>query len=576
MSLTLTVQNVDTLDNGGPTQLKLDRHGAVIGRSPHADWSLPDPKNYVSSTHCEIDYRDGQYVLIDKSTNGTMLNGAAERISGPQKLKDGDILSIGQYRVLVRTAGGAASGPSGGGANAPAAKPGGDPWGGWAAPGAGAPAAPQPAAASPAWDTPTAPAAASGGWPSASAPAPQPPISAPVPAPAPPATSSGWADPPAVAPVSTGWANPAPAAAPAPAGWANPPAAAPTSAGWGAPTSAPVSTPAPPPAQVPASASGWNDPSPAGPTLPGPSAARSGWDSFGPNPEAVAAGNAWESESASAVSGRGPMSQIWTAPRTDGPAGPAWAEPVSAETEDVWGQFAASNSVDWARGGFADAPAATPTATPAVSAAPPLPNLGGPAADEALWTAFAAACGLAAGSVKTPPAEAAAKAGGLLRRLVSGLVVMMEARARAKAQLGAQSTTLELGGNNPLKFARSPEQALAQLLNPAERGFMEAERAIEDSFQDLQAHQMATLQAMQGALRSTVERFSPEAIRTRAETRGLLARILPSARNAALWDAYQREFEGVARGSDEAFLDVFAKAFKTAYEQATHDMKAKR
>ncbi|MND04848.1 hypothetical protein D3C83_253040 [compost metagenome] len=53
----------------------------------------------------------------------------------------------------------------------------------------------------------------------------------------------------------------------------------------------------------------------------------------------------------------------------------------------------------------------------------------------------------------------------------------------------------------------------------------------------------------------------------------MLARILPSARNSALWEAYQKEFEGVARGSDEAFLDVFAKAFKAAYEKAAADMK---
>ena len=65
----------------------------------------------------------------------------------------------------------------------------------------------------------------------------------------------------------------------------------------------------------------------------------------------------------------------------------------------------------------------------------------------------------------------------------------------------------------------------------------------------------------------------PEPIRARAETRGLLARILPSARNAALWEAYQREFEGVAKGSDEAFMDVFAKEFKQAYERAAAGMK---
>ena len=50
---------------------------------------------------------------------------------------------------------------------------------------------------------------------------------------------------------------------------------------------------------------------------------------------------------------------------------------------------------------------------------------------------------------------------------------------------------LTVDGNNPLKFARTPEQALAQLLNPPERGFMNADQAIEDAFRDLQAHQMA-------------------------------------------------------------------------------------
>jgi type VI secretion system FHA domain protein len=162
-----------------------------------------------------------------------------------------------------------------------------------------------------------------------------------------------------------------------------------------------------------------------------------------------------------------------------------------------------------------------------------------------------------------------------MKRLIGGMVVMMEARARAKAQLGAQNTSLEFEGNNPLKFARTADKAMAQLLNPPERGFMASERAVEDSFRDLQAHQLATLAAMQGALAATLARFSPTAIRGRAETRGLLAKILPSAREATLWQAYEREFEGVAKGSDEAFMDIFAKEFRTAYERVAAEMKAK-
>ena len=157
----------------------------------------------------------------------------------------------------------------------------------------------------------------------------------------------------------------------------------------------------------------------------------------------------------------------------------------------------------------------------------------------------------------------------LLRRLIAGMVVMLEARARAKSQMGAQGTALSFEGNNPMKFARTPEQALQQLLNPPERGYMTAERAIEDAFLDLQSHQMATLRAMQGALKSTLDRFSPGSIRDRAESKGIMAKIFPDARDAALWKAYEREFSGVVQGSDEAFMDVFSKEFRKAYDELT-------
>ncbi len=179
--------------------------------------------------------------------------------------------------------------------------------------------------------------------------------------------------------------------------------------------------------------------------------------------------------------------------------------------------------------------------------------------------AFLTQVGLRKDQVSDAPADLPERGGRLLRRLVAGLVVMVEARARAKAQLGAEMTAFTPDGNNPIKFARTPEEAMAMLLNPPQRGFMDAEQAIEDAFVDLQSHQMATLRAMQGALKATLDRFSPTAIRTRAESKGLLERILPGARDAALWQAYEREFGGVAYGSDEAFMDVFAKEFRTAY-----------
>jgi type VI secretion system FHA domain protein len=489
--LTLTIRNVDALDNGMPTRLELDRRGAIIGRSPTTDWSLPDPRSYISSRHCEIRYENGTFRLYDLSTNGTYLNGSSERPSGAQNIVNGDVIHVGHYEIVASLPNAT---PEAGPVEAP-----GSSWGGWNG-------APAPAAPSASWGTSPSPAAPSSG---------------------------GWGAPP-------------------------PPPAAAAAGGWGAP---PSSTPAP------AADSGsighshaWDPPPVAPAATPTPAGGSSPWDA----PAAVA-----------------PAASSWSSAVADRP------EPPSAS--DVWGQLTQGNVVDWARGGFgspAPAVAALQAVTPVtpspittqppqqstmapLASAPAQPKSPArPAAGGADMAAFLAAAGLDRAAIKADDRAMLAAAGGLLRRFVSGLVVMMEARARAKAQMGAQGTIFSREGNNPVKFARSPTDALAQMLSDPLSGFMPGERAVEDSFRDLQAHQMATLKAMQGALRATLDRFSPDAIRKRAETRGILGRILPGARDAALWQAYQKEFGGVAQGSDEAFMDVFAKEFRKAYEDA--------
>jgi type VI secretion system FHA domain protein len=139
--------------------------------------------------------------------------------------------------------------------------------------------------------------------------------------------------------------------------------------------------------------------------------------------------------------------------------------------------------------------------------------------------------------------------------------------------MGAETTSLQLDGNNPIKFARTPEQALKQLLNPKEKGFMEAERAVEDAFLDLQSHQVATLAAIPGSLKATLERFSPGSIKRRAENMGILSRVIPAMRDAALWHNYEKEFARVASESDEAFMEVFSKEFRKYYQRQVDKQK---
>jgi type VI secretion system FHA domain protein len=491
MTLTLTIEGRRHLDNGSPAELVLNRRGAIVGRATTCDWALPDPTRYVSSRHFEVRFDDGDYLLTDCSTNGTMLAATGERLASRHRIADGDRFQVGSYVIAARLTGRAED-------RDPPAAPAAPVWQGWDT------------------DATSAQAANGSTFPSA---------------------SSGWDAPP----------------------------------------------PPPPPSSI-GSSGGWQ------PQI-GPTLARrddhqvaAGWDSRSsfsspaPGHPPVPRNSVWQPDAAAVLP---QATSVWDEATPPPPTASAWSSAVPAQSapispDDLWGRIAEVNVVDWARGGFgqpveaprdplglspapgsAAPPRHTPAAPPAAPTAAPLPSGSG----EAFARGVGLDPGIAGGDLGL------ARAGSLFRRLVAGLVVMVEARARAKAQLGAEATAFSPGGHNPLKFARTPDEAIAMLLGPHQPGFLPAEQAIEEAFHDLQSHQVATLRAMQGALRVTLERFSPTAIRSRANAGGMIERILPAARDAALWQAYEREFGGVAQGSDEAFLEMFAKEFRQAYNE---------
>ena len=552
MSLILVVQNVERLDNGLPGRIELNQCGAIIGRSATVTWCLPDPSSHVSSRHAEIAYRGGQYILTDTSTNGTFLNG--EPMTQPVAISSGDTISIGSYQILATIVGEAGAG-AGGGASAAAPAPQG--FSGWDSFGS--------AAAPPVseWDTPVSSGSGS--------------------------AISGTGS------MSQSWAPPQVATPAASDGWASTPIADPLSAS----PQAPKWEQAPPP---PPPASPWSSAiaDKAQDTKPDDIWGKIAEDyvvdwargGFGQPPPAPVA----DFQRPSFVENLPPvdssLNQIFTpafeepkpfgsvaeAMTTPAPAAPPPPAPpvqtVEPAADDDWGSPAAPATDDgWEKTVPPQAQPAAPVIPAAPQPAPPQPAPApvpqAPRGPDPGYALFIQQLGLNPDDLKGGEAETLQVSAMLLRRLIAGMVVMLEARARAKSQMGAQGTALTFEGNNPLKFARTPDQALLQLMNPQERGFMAPDRAIEDAFVDLQSHQMATLKAMQGALKATLDRFSPNVIRQRAEAKGLMAKIFPDARDAALWKAYEKEFSGVVQGSDEAFMDVFSKEFRKAYEDLT-------
>jgi type VI secretion system FHA domain protein len=507
MMLRLTIENVPSLASGDPVEVSLAEHGLVIGRAAHADWTLPDPNNHVSSLHCEIDYRDGRYFLADRSTNGTFINGAGERLAKPVQLRDGDLLQIGHYQVRVEEVpdGGTAA-PNGPGAGASFG--GGIDWG------AGADSAAKPVsvtkfgreAARPMFQSANDPLMAAFAAPSAAShPDPFGVGSAPAaPDPFGVAPAARAPDPfgatPAADPFGVGAR---PALAPDPFGMGMPP-----------PSPDPFGTP---PAAPPAAADPFGMPDTAAPPFP---------------PAAPPAGDPWAMLSGAGAVAFAPVS----------PPPPTATAPVPQQA----------------------APAAAPHVAAAVSAAEPAP------AADALYTRLLAASGLDRRDMGARTPEAVVDTiGKLLRQTADGLFKLLEARTRVRHQfgVGAQVTTFQQAGNNPLKWTRSPDQALKQMIGEPGAGFLEGTQAVRGAFEDLQAHEMAMMAAMQEAMQATIKRFAPETIRARISARGWLKSVLPGSREATLWRAYESEFSAFADESEAAYLDLFAKQFKKAYER---------
>ena len=70
----------------------------TIGRDPEADVCIDDEA--VSWHHLEIERRGGVLMATDlDSRNGTALNG--EPLDRPRRLRDGDVLIVGEYRLEV-------------------------------------------------------------------------------------------------------------------------------------------------------------------------------------------------------------------------------------------------------------------------------------------------------------------------------------------------------------------------------------------------------------------------------------------------------------------------------------------
>jgi type VI secretion system protein ImpI len=206
-------------------------------------------------------------------------------------------------------------------------------------------------------------------------------------------------------------------------------------------------------------------------------------------------------------------------------------------------------------------------APPRVEEAPqPVRSPANPGAEIDILARIARAAGVPERAIAgRDPGALADDIGAVLRLMAQNLAQMLSSRSETKSLMRSSSRTMIRAlENNPLKFTAAPEEALAIMLGPPTRNYLDAKTTVERSFTDLKAHQMQTYGAMQGALEALFEDLAPEKIDSSVEAdRGLGA--LVGSRKAKLWDTYVERWRAKTKRSDgrlsEAFMLLFAESY---------------
>jgi type VI secretion system FHA domain protein len=163
--------------------------------------------------------------------------------------------------------------------------------------------------------------------------------------------------------------------------------------------------------------------------------------------------------------------------------------------------------------------------------------------------------------------------GKAFRNLVAGLRAVLIARAAIKSEFRIGQTMIQARGNNPLKFSAGDDDALAALLGAGRRIDMAPDEAVADALRDIRMHELASIAAMQTAVRALLEGLDPVKLRAQAEHGGVT--LLPAQKKARAWDAYEALYTRTVQALADDFDSVFGKAFARAYERALDEVAAK-
>lgn len=517
MKLVLTVIQSPADNNITGQTFSVDAMGATLGRGPANSWVLNDSARIVSTQHASIAFQQGQFVLTDRSTNGTFINNGTIALGqgNSTSLQNNDQIRIGKYELQVAITSAA---PTAGRNSIPDSfldelsnkppKP-------VAPPG---PVAPSALDDFDKWLEPQSNAASAG--------------------PAWGASNIEYG----VTPDVSDEVDPLAAIEQASRGSADPlfTNTLPDDDGswWkeSRPDHAPAINQAFEPARVQR---------PAAPVPPIASVAPAGFAPLEPvmddgaNIDALL-GLSSSTEPQPSFDPAAPIS----------PAASAWdSVPIKPEPTPAW----------------------TEPAPPKSAPATPRPVMAGSGGDGARQLADLLGLGaLTQEQLDVLLPEAAS----ILRESVTRLLEGLRARTSIKNEMRLDRTMIQPMENNPLKFALTDKDALRYLFSADSDAYLSGSRAVKEAFDDINDHQMALLAGMRSAYEYMLARFAPTTLESALgdpQSKWFLGN-----KKSHLWDAYEQYFVKLQQDPEESFNALFGRKFSSTYSEQIDEIKARR
>jgi type VI secretion system protein len=162
--------------------------------------------------------------------------------------------------------------------------------------------------------------------------------------------------------------------------------------------------------------------------------------------------------------------------------------------------------------------------------------------------------------------------GRVMRTMITGLREILMTRTSIKSEFRIEQTMISAGGNNPLKFSISPDQAIEALVKPKARGYLGSETATEQALNDIKAHEVAMVTGMEAALKGILARLDPEVLGAQIETGGGIGSLL-KGKKARYWEVYEKMYGQISDQAENDFHELFSREFARAYKEQLDKLK---